>query len=181
MSLSCILNIMAADDLTTVGTMAPAPVVLTQYSSFGTKRLNPSLVNTLRPTQNGPKFRLKIQWSLFPKGLIETHRCQFYAWVVLFIKVELHETNRLVRWQLHHIESDNALTLPLSQWSSSGNPVAIQCAWNLDPSVHWNATGERNVGSQCVSGVLPVAFQWSSSVFQLWKLTLDRHWNTTGC
>ena len=28
---------------------------------------------------------------------------------------------------------------------------------------------------------LPVAFQWSSSVFQLCKLTLDRHWNTTGC
>ena len=45
-------------------------------------------------------------------------------------------------------------TLTLSQWSSSGNPVAIQCAWNLDPSVHWNATGE-----------MPVCFQWSSSGF----------------
>ena len=44
--------------------------------------------------------------------------------------------------------------LTLSQWSSSGNPVAIQCAWNLDPSVHWNATGE-----------MPVCFQWSSSGF----------------
>ena len=30
--------------------------------------------------------------------------------------------------------------------------MAIQCAWNLDPSVHWNATGE-----------MPVCFQWSSS------------------
>ena len=48
-------------------------------------------------------------------------------------------------------------SLTLSQWSSSGNPVAIQCAWNLDPSVHWNATGERVVGSQC--------FQLSSSGF----------------
>ena len=28
-------------------------------------------------------------------------------------------------------------SLTLSQWSSSGKPVAIQCAWNLDPSVHW--------------------------------------------
>ena len=44
--------------------------------------------------------------------------------------------------------------LTLSQWSSSGNPVAIQCAWNLDPSVHWNATAE-----------MPVCFQWSSSGF----------------
>ena len=72
-------------------------------------------------------------------------------------------------------------SLTLSQWSSSGNPVAIQCAWNLDPSVHWNTTGERIVGTQCVSSVLPVVFQWSSSVFQLCKLTLDRHWDTTGC
>ena len=95
---------------------------------------------------------------------------------------------------------------------------------NLDPSVHWNATGEIIVGSQRASGGLPVVFQWlssglpvcsnyankhwispgtslgpsinqcgssgipvylwlqwSSSVFQLCKLTLDRHWNTTGC
>ena len=54
-------------------------------------------------------------------------------------------------------------TRTLSQWSFSGNPVAIQCAWNLDPSVHWNATGERNVGSQCVSNVLPVVIQWLTS------------------
>ena len=46
------------------------------------------------------------------------------------------------------------LTLTLSQWSSSGNPVAIQCAWNLDSSVHRNTTGE-----------MPVCFQWSSSGF----------------
>ena len=55
------------------------------------------------------------------------------------------------------------IALTLSQWSSSGNPVAIQCAWNLDPSVHWNATGERIVGSQCASSGLPVVFQWLSS------------------
>ena len=72
-------------------------------------------------------------------------------------------------------------TLTLSQWSSSGNPVAIQCAWNLDLSVHWNATGEMPVYFQWSSSGLTVAFQWSSSVFQLCKLTLDRHWDTTGC
>ena len=72
-------------------------------------------------------------------------------------------------------------TLTLSQWSSSGNPVAIQCAWNSDPSVHRNATGEMPVCFQWCSSGLPVAFQWSSSVFQLCKLTLDRHWDTTGC
>ena len=33
---------------------------------------------------------------------------------------------------------------------------------------------------QCASSGLPVVFQWSSSVFQLCKLTLDRHWDTTG-
>ena len=51
------------------------------------------------------------------------------------------------------------LPLTLSQWSSSGNPVAIQCAWNLDPSVHWNATRENIL----VASVLPVVFQWLSS------------------
>ena len=146
--------------------------------------------------------------------------------------------------------------LTLSQWSSSGLPVAIQCAWNLDPSVHWNATGgmpvvfqwsssgfpvvfqcvpimQINTGSPlehhwvlasasvvpvasqctCGSSALPVCsnyanyhwiatgtplgasigqcgssgipvylwLQWSPSVFRLCKLTLDRHWNTTGC
>ena len=37
--------------------------------------------------------------------------------------------------------------------------------------------------SQCGSSGIPVYLwlQWSSSVFQLCKLTLDRHWNTTGC
>ena len=34
---------------------------------------------------------------------------------------------------------------------------------------------------QWSSSGFPVAFQWSSSMFQLCKLTLDRHWNTTGC
>ena len=80
---------------------------------------------------------------------------------------------------VHWLVRDETLTL--SQWSSSGLPVAIQCAWNLDPSVHWNATGEMPVCFQWSSSGLPVAFQWSSSVFQLCKLTLDRHWNTTGC
>ena len=55
------------------------------------------------------------------------------------------------------------ITLTLRQWSSSGNPVAIQCAWHLDPRVHWNATGERIL----VASVLPVVFQWSSSGFAL--------------
>ena len=75
---------------------------------------------------------------------------------------------------------DYVIALTLSQWSSSGNPVAIQCAWNLDPSVHWNATGEMPVCFQWFSSGFPVAFQWSSNVFQLCKLTLDRHWDTTG-
>ena len=64
------------------------------------------------------------------------------------------------------------------QWQSSGN----QCALSLDPSVHWNATGERIVSSQCVSSGLPLVFQWisqwCSTVFQLCKLKLPlgHHW-----
>ena len=56
---------------------------------------------------------------------------------------------------------EDETTLNLSQRSSSGNPVAIQCARHLDPSVHWNATGERIL----VASVLPVVFQWSFSGF----------------
>ena len=70
----------------------------------------------------------------------------------------------------HHIGPMNYAirdgTLTLSQWSSSGNPVAIQYAWNLDPSVHWNATGEMPVCFQWSSSGLhqPVWFQWHTSV-----------------
>ena len=41
----------------------------------------------------------------------------------------------------------------------SGLSVAIQCAWNLDPSVHWNATGEMPVCFQLSSSGFPVVFQ----------------------
>ena len=70
----------------------------------------------------------------------------------------LNKTNFPTYW-----DGVNSLdpTLTLSQWSSSGNPVAIQCAWHLDPSVHWNATGEIIL----VASVLPVVFQWYSSGF----------------
>ena len=86
-----------------------------------------------------------------------------------------HQVNGILKTDLtdHYIIFH---TLTLSQRSSSGNPGAIQCAWNLDPSVDWNATGERITGSQCPSSGLPVAFQSSSSVFQLGKLTLGHHW-----
>ena len=55
------------------------------------------------------------------------------------------------------------VTLTLSQLSSSGNPVAIQRAWNLDPSVHWNALEKELL----VANVFPVCFQWSSSGFSV--------------
>ena len=61
--------------------------------------------------------------------------------------------------------------LPVAiQWQSSVSALRPQCTLEC----HW-----RN------ASVLPVVFQWSSSgfpvVFQLCKLTLDRHWDTTGC
>ena len=58
----------------------------------------------------------------------------------------------------------------ISQWQFSGNPVCLELRPQCTLECHWiNASG------------LPVAFQWSSSAFQLCKLTLDRHWDTTGC
>ena len=92
----------------------------------------------------------------------------FWSWIYCWRSDILNCSRKPwgIPW-LHCLKSstkhEGDVTLTLSQWSSSGNPMAIQCAWNLDPSVHWNATGERIVGSQCVSSVLPVVFQWLSS------------------
>ena len=68
--------------------------------------------------------------------LIQRNECKYH-------KDILHMTKRVSKKQY-----------PLP-WAS-GLPVAIQCPWNLDPSVHWNATGE-----------MPVCFQWSPSGFQV--------------
>ena len=70
-----------------------------------------------------------------------------------------------------HIPPSGATPLP---WAS-GNSVAIQCAWNLDPSVHWNATGEI-VDSQCVSSVLPVVFQCVPIMQLNTGSPLGHHW-----
>ena len=69
------------------------------------------------------------------------------------------------------------------QWSSSGFPVVFQYV----PSMQIN-TGSP-LGHHWVlasDSVVPVAYQCTCGssglpVFQLCKLTLDRHWNTTGC
>ena len=63
----------------------------------------------------------------------------------------------------------------LLPWAS-GNSMAIQCTWNLDPSVHWNATGEKIVGSQCVSSVVPVVFQCVLIMQINTGSSLDHHW-----
>ena len=67
-------------------------------------------------------------------------------------------------------------TLTMSQWSSSGNPVAIQCSWNLDPSVHWNAIGEKML----VASVLPVVFQWLSRGLPVCSNYANYYWIATG-
>ena len=41
--------------------------------------------------------------------------------------------------------------------------MAIQCAWNLDHSVHWNANGEKIL----VASAFPVCFEWSSNGFPM--------------
>ena len=49
----------------------------------------------------------------------------------------------------------------LSQWLFSGNPVVIQCAWDLNPSIQpkWNVTGEKEM---LVASVFPMCPHWSS-------------------
>ena len=54
--------------------------------------------------------------------------------------------------------------------------VAIQCCWNLDPSVHGNATGERIVGSQFVSSMFPVVSQCVTIMQINTELSLGYHW-----
>ena len=122
------------------------------------------------------KYIGKILFYILYKCIYINVRLDFYLWICvvscnIYCKMGISWSCSLAE----RVKSSRKFLLiipplTLSQWSSSGNPVAIQCAWNLDPSVHWNATGEMSV-----------CFQWSSSVFQLCKLTLDRHWNTTGC
>ena len=60
-------------------------------------------------------------------------------------------------------------------WASS-NLVAIQCAWNLDPSVHCNATGDIIFGTQCISSGLQVAFQWWPIMQINTGSPLEHHW-----
>ena len=71
---------------------------------------------------------------------------------------------------LKKIKHDNSYT----------QPVIIQWQSKLNPSVHWNATGERIDGSQVISSVSPVCFQWSPNVLPVMRITtglpLGHHW-----
>ena len=83
----------------------------------------------------------------------------------------------------HHWVLESASVVPVASQctcGSSGLPVCSNYA-----NEHWIATGTPLGAriSQCGSCGIPVYvwLQWSSRVFQLCKLTLDHHWNTTGC
>ena len=63
---------------------------------------------------------------------------------------------------------------------ASGNSVVIQ--WQSSVPGIWTPVYiemplEKELLVASVSSALPAAFQWSSSVFQLCKLTLDCHWD----
>ena len=77
-------------------------------------------------------------------------------------------------------------TLILSQWQFSGNPVAIQCDWNLDP-VYTGMPLEKEilvvvasafpVCFLCASSGLPVVFQ-CVPIMQINSLSpLGHHWD----
>ena len=79
-------------------------------------------------------------------SLLKWHSCHFvWRWQLMCPCCQLYHWPCSPAWQ------------PLP-WAS-GNPVAIQCAWNSDPSVHWNATGEMPVYFQWCSSGFPVVFQ----------------------
>ena len=70
-------------------------------------------------------------------------------------------------------------TAPPLPWAST-NSVVFQCV----PIMQINTASPLGHHSELPSASgIPVYLwlQWSSSVFQLCKLTLDRHWDTTGC
>ena len=78
----------------------------------------------------------------------------------------------------------NASVLPVVfHWSSSGFPVVFQCVPIIQINTGSPLTPLSASISQCGSSGIPVYLwlQGFSSVFQLCKLTLDRHWKTTGC
>ena len=86
----------------------------------------------------------------------------------------------------HHLLWYQFLTTIPLPWAC-GNSLVIQwqpsVSGTWDPSVHWNATGERNVGSQWISSVtlwsssgLPVVF-YCVPVMQITTgLPLGHHW-----
>ena len=83
----------------------------------------------------------------------------------------------------HHWVLASASVVPVASQctcGSSGLPVCSNYA-----NSHWIATGTPLGASisQCGSSGIPMYLwlQWSSSVFQLCKFTLDRHCDTTGC
>ena len=87
---------------------------------------------------------------------------------------------------------------PVFQWQSSGNPVCLELRSQCTLECHWRNASVLPVVFQCVpimqintgsplghhwvlasASVVPVYLwlQWSSSVFQLCKLTLDHQWS----
>ena len=112
----------------------------------------------LNMRENDQCYIRNISWphkGHTPSNTHGCHRldCREYRWD---IQRQTRNASKIIcrREKKKRIQNIFIASLTLSQWSSSGNPVAIQCAWNLDPSVYWNATRE-----------MPVCFQWSSSGF----------------
>ena len=67
------------------------------------------------------------------------------------------------------------------QWQPSGNSVCLELRPQWTLVCYWRKSCWWPVCFQCASSGLPAVFQWWSSVLQLCKLTLDCHWDTTGC
>ena len=123
------------------------------------------------------ELRFELNWYPFCRICVcscQMNRRYFHIDWLHRKHIERHTAHTIVSWpnpkQWIIVNTSFLTSLTLSQWSSSGNPVCLELRPRCTLECHW-----RN------ASVLPVAFQWSSSVFQLCKLTLDRHWDTTGC
>ena len=116
-------------------------------NTFGWIRNN--VFNTSCGTEKNTKLNVTVRIDI----LSVLYRFYVYIYVHIYIDTHLFACVSV---------GAHVPTLTMSQWSSSGNPVAIQCVWNLDPSVHWNANWTKKcwkpVCFQCASSGLSVAF-----------------------
>ena len=146
------------------------------------------------------ELRFELNWYPFCRICVcscQMNRRYFHIDWLHRKHIERHTAHTIVSWpnpkQWIIVHTSFLTSLTLSQWSSSGNPVCLELRPQCTLECHWRNASvlpvvfqcvpimQINTGtplgasiSQCGSSGIPVYLwlQWSSSVFQLCKLTL---------